>query len=241
MWLDITELQDFYSKPLGRMASHVIGQHIREIWPDVNGMNLLGLGFSTPYLNVFLHEASNIIAAMPASQGATHWPTEGAGQTIITDEAELPIEDISIDRVILIHSVECSETIRPMMREIWRVLSNNGRLIIIGPNRSGVWARLERTPFGYGRPYSQSQLTRLLRDTLFTPIKKSTALYMPPTRSRMLISSALAWENIGRHWFSILGLTIGGVISIEAKKQIYAVTPNFNASKRRGYVTIPNQ
>ncbi len=118
MWLDITELQDFYSKPLGRMASRVIGQHIREIWPDVNGMNLLGLGFSTPYLNVFLHEASNIIAAMPASQGATHWPTEGAGQTIITDEAELPIEDISIDRVILIHSVECSETIRPMMREI---------------------------------------------------------------------------------------------------------------------------
>ena len=107
MWLDITELQDFYKNPLGRMTSRVIGQHIREIWPDVNGMNLLGLGFSTPYLNVFLHEASNIIAAMPASQGAIHWPNEGAGQTIITDEAELPIEDISIDRVILIHSVEC--------------------------------------------------------------------------------------------------------------------------------------
>ena len=50
--------------------------------------------------------------------------------------------------------------------EIWRVLSGNGRLLVIAPNRRGIWARFEHTPFGHGRPYTSSQLYRLLRDTL---------------------------------------------------------------------------
>ncbi|MEE2999534.1 MAG: methyltransferase domain-containing protein [Pseudomonadota bacterium] len=241
MWLDIAELQDFYDNPLGQMASRIISRHIREIWPDVTGMSMLGLGYSVPYLNMFLNEASNIIAAKPASEGANYWSDQAFGQTIITDETELPLEDLSIERVVLIHGAEFSEAIRPMMREIWRILSNNGRLMIIVPNRRGVWARFERTPFGHGRPYSKSQLIQLLGDTLFTPTKTNSALFMPPTRLSMLISSAAAWENIGRHWLGIPGLAVGGVISIEAKKQIYAVTPNVNISRQRGYVTITNQ
>ena len=237
MWLDVIDLQEFYSDPLGRVARRMIGHHLREVWPDVSGMSVLGLGFATPYLNAFRNEASNVIAAMPASQGVIHWPSESAGQTIITDEAELPLADHSVDRVILIHAVECSESIRPMMREIWRVLSSSGRLIVIVPNRGGIWARLERTPFGFGRPYSQSQLTRLLRDTLFTPLAKHAALFVPPSRSRMVISSAPVWENIGQHWLG----AVGGVISIEASKQIYAATPTSKVARRRGYVTIPNQ
>ena len=241
MWLDIKDLQAFYNSPLGLMANGIIGHHIREIWPDVRNLNILGLGYSTPYLNMFHHEASNVIAAMPASQGVALWPEIGPGRTILTDEAELPIDDLSIDRVILIHGVECSESIRPMMREIWRVLSNNGRLIIIAPNRRGLWARLERTPFGYGRPYSQSQLTKLLRGTLFTPLKTSAVLHMPPTRYRFLIQSSSVWEKFGRFFLDGLGIAIGGVIAIEAKKQVYAMTPNMNISQGRGYITVPNQ
>lgn len=241
MWLDVIDLRDFYTDPLGRMAQRMISRHLREIWPDVSGLSILGMGFPTPYLNAFRNEASRVIAAMPASQGVLHWPNEGPGQTFLTDEAELPLADMSIDRVILIHAVECSEAIRPMMREIWRVLSSNGRLIIIAPNRRGIWARLERTPFGFGRPYSQSQLTRLLRDTMFTPLAKGAALYAPPSRSRMMISSAPFWENIGQRWLSPVGGAMGGVISIEASKQIYAATPTLKSTRRRGYITVPNQ
>ncbi len=241
MWLDVVDLQEFYADPLGGVARRMIGRHLRETWPDVAGMNVLGIGFPTPYLNAFRGEASRVIAAMPASQGVLHWPNEGPGQTILTDEAELPLPDLSIDRVVLIHAVECSEAIRPMMREIWRVLSGNGRVIVIAPNRGGIWSRLERTPFGYGRPYSQSQLTRLLRDTMFTPITKRAALYVPPSRSRMVMSSAPVWENIGQRWLRIFSGAVGGVVSIEASKQIYAATPTLEASRRHGYATVPNQ
>ncbi|MDP7600807.1 MAG: methyltransferase domain-containing protein [Rhodospirillales bacterium] len=241
MWLDVVDLQEFYADPLGGVARRMIGRHLRETWPDVAGMNVLGIGFPTPYLNVFRGEASRVIAAMPASQGVLHWPNEGPGQTILTDEAELPLPDLSIDRVVLIHAVECSEAIRPMMREIWRVLSGSGRVIVIAPNRGGIWSRLERTPFGYGRPYSQSQLTRLLRDTMFTPITKRAALYVPPSRLRMVMSSAPVWENIGQRWLKIFSGAVGGVVSIEASKQIYAATPTLEASRRHGYATVPNQ
>ncbi len=241
MWLDVAELQAFYNKPLGNMASHIIGQHIREAWPDLRGMNLLGLGFSTPYLDLFRHETRHIFAAIPDSKNVLHWPKEGPGRTVVTHENCLPLPDLSIDRIILIHYVENSEAIRTMFREIWRVLSSSGRLIVIVPNRRGVWARTEQTPFGYGRPYSQSQLTQLLNDTLFTPLRKRAALYVPPSNSRMIISSAAIWEKIGQHWLSILGRSMGGVISIEASKQIYAVTPKLTASRRRSYVTVPNQ
>ncbi|MDA0240683.1 MAG: methyltransferase domain-containing protein [Proteobacteria bacterium] len=174
---------------------------------------------------------------MPASQGVLHWPENEAGLTVSTDEAELPYPDLSVDRVLLIHAAECTEAIRPMMREIWRVLAGSGKLIVVVPNRIGIWARLDRTPFGYGQPYTGSQLSRLLRDTMFTPIRTETALHTPPSRSRMMLSTASAWENIGSRWFR----AIGGVILLEATKQIYAATPTVERARRRSYVAVPNR
>jgi hypothetical protein len=104
------------------------------------------------------------------------------------------------------------------------------------PNRRGIWARLDRTPFGYGRPYTPVQLVRLLRDTLFTPMGTYGALYVPPTRSRMVLSSARAWENIGSRWFK----AVSGVITVEATKQIYAATGAAEPARRRAYAPVPN-
>ena len=234
MWLDAVDLQEFYASPLGLTARRIISTHVREVWPDVKGMNVLGIGFPTPYLNAFRSEAACVMAAMPASQGVIHWPTDSANQTCLTLESELPFPDLSIDRVLMVHAVECAETIRPMMREIWRVLSGSGRLLVITPNRRGIWARLERTPFGYGRPYTPSQLSRLLRNTLFMPVGTNGALYVPPTNWQMVISSAPAWENVGKRWCPALG----GVISVEAGKQIYSATPLSEGARRRAYATV---
>ena len=237
MWLDAVDLRDFYASPLGEAARRSIARRLREMWPDVAGLSVLGLGFATPYLDEFRGEAGRLVAAMPASQGVLHWPAEAPGQTVLADEAELPIADLSVDRIVLAHAVECVEQTRPMMREVWRVLAGGGRLVVIVPNRRGIWARLERTPFGFGRPYTPAQLTRLLRETLFTPVTTAAALYVPPGRSRFLLSSAAAWENIGPRWFK----AVGGVIMIEAIKEIYAPTPTAQTARRRSYIIVPNQ
>lgn len=85
------------------------------------------------------------------------------------------------------------------------------------PNRRGIWARIENSPFGQGHPYTIGQLTHLLREENFTAERNGAALFVPPTRSRMILRSAVAWESIGERWFT----SFGGVVMVEAVKEIY--------------------
>jgi len=235
MWTDVVDLRDFYDTSLGQMTRRLIRRQLRLLWPDVGGQRVMGLGFATPYLRPFLGEAERVIAIMPASQGVLPWPHEGPCLTALADETELPLPDRSIDRMILVHALEAAEQVRAMMREIWRVLADGGRLIVVAPNRRGIWARMERTPFGNGRPYTPSQISRLLRDNLFTPVTLTSALLLPPTNSRMLLRSAPAVEELGLRWFD----TFAGVVIVEAAKQIYAGTGLREAKgKRRGYLPV---
>jgi SAM-dependent methyltransferase len=229
MWTDVVDLRDFYQTSQGQMARRIIRHRIRDLWPDVSGLRVMGLGFATPFLRPFLNEAERVAAVMPASQGVLPWPSEGPGLTALADEVDLPLPDQAMDRILLVHALEATEQVRAMMREIWRVLADGGRLLVVVPNRRGIWARLERTPFGNGRPYTAGQLNRLLRDNLFTPVAQSSALFLPPTGSRMLLRSAPAVEELGRRWFD----SFSGVILVEATKQIYAGTALREGPKRR--------
>ncbi|MDJ0951051.1 MAG: methyltransferase domain-containing protein [Alphaproteobacteria bacterium] len=234
MWTDVVDLREFYEGSTGQVARRMIRRTIRTLWPDVKGESLLGLGYATPYLRPFRGEAERIAAVMPAGQGVLHWPPEGPGVVALADEGELPLPDLSIDRVLLVHALEHTEQIRRMLREVWRVMAGGGRLLVVVPNRRGIWARLERTPFGHGRPYSDSQLSRLLRDNMFTPMRSQTALFVPPSRSRMILGSAAVWEKAGARWFQ----PISGVILVEASKQIYAGT-TVGAVRRREKAIVP--
>ena len=237
MWIDVVDLRDFYANDLGRITRRMIRRKLRSIWPDVSGQSVLGLGYAVPYLQSFQGEATRVISAMPAGQGILHWPDDGKNLTALVDEFELPLADLSMDRVVLVHALECAEQIRPLMREIWRVMSESGRLIVVAPNRRGLWARFERTPFGHGLPYSSGQLSKLLRDTMFTPVDTHRALYLPPTRSRMMHSAAPALETLGSRAFS----TFAGVIVMEAVKQIYAGQPTMERKQKRRVIAMPQR
>ncbi|MSO84863.1 MAG: methyltransferase domain-containing protein [Rhodospirillales bacterium] len=228
MRTDVVDLRDFYATSLGQAARRIVRTRLRDIWPDVRGMTVVGLGYATPFLAPFRAEAARAIAAMPASQGVLHWPHEGPGLTALIDEIELPFPDLSIDRLVLVHYLETAEQVRPLMREAWRVLTGEGRLMVVAPNRRGLWARFEHTPFGHGRPYSQGQLNRLLRECMFTPTRTEMALYLPPVSWRVAPAAAPAWERL-RAW----GLsTFAGVVMVEASKQVYAAGPLLKARRR---------
>jgi SAM-dependent methyltransferase len=232
---DVVDLRDFYAGRLGQVAMRMIRRRVRLIWPDVTGMRVLGLGYASPYLRPFLAEAERVGAMMPASQGVLPWPPEGPYRVALAEEGELPLSDYSIDRVLLVHSVEFSEQLRPLLKEVWRVLAGGGRVLAIVPNRRGIWARIDGTPFGQGQPYTQGQLSRLLREEGFTPESTAAALFVPPTRSRMMLRSAAAWEQIGERWFT----AFAGVTMVEATKQIYAKSAAQSRRARTRAVYIP--
>ncbi|MGA8401065.1 MAG: methyltransferase domain-containing protein [Stellaceae bacterium] len=232
---DVVDLRDFYRTPLGQVARRMIRRAVRQMWPDMHGVGLLGIGYPAPFLSAVSADTERTIALMPAALGVLAWPPDGANLALLADEGELPFADFSLDRVLLVHALETTEQAGTMLKEVWRVLAGGGRLLVVVPNRRGIWARLDRTPFGSGRPYTTSQLSQLLRDELFTPVATGAALFVPPSRSRMMLRSARAWERVGTRWFP----TFAGVVIVEATKQIYAKPVAARAPRRRRFVYTP--
>lgn len=228
MWPDIIDMRSFYASRLGMIARRMLRRQIRELWPDIDGGTLVGLGYATPYLRPYVGRADHVAALMPAGLGAHTWPADGPGLVAMTDEDELPLADAVVDRVLLVHAVEFSVQPHQLLRECWRILAPGGRLLAIVPNRRGIWARVDRTPFGHGHPYSQGQITQLLREAMFVPTRAASGLFMPPTSSRLVSHAAPALERLGVRWFAPLG----GAVVVEAEKQVYAVTPAKRAPRR---------
>jgi SAM-dependent methyltransferase len=218
MQLDVTELRDFYATPLGQVARRLVAQRIRARWRSLSGGTLIGLGFASPYLGAFRNEAARVGVLMPSSQGALVWPRSGSVLTALCEDGRLPLLDNSVDRLLLMHGLETTESVSRLLREIWRVMVPEGRLLIVVPNRSGAWAHLDATPFGTGRPYSRSQLETLLSQSLFTPVEWDSALHLPPFNRRLLLRSAGAWERAG----SRLWPALAGVLIVEAQKETLA-------------------
>ena len=143
---DVTELRAFYDGPLGRAAGLVLAERVRRRWPSLGAMQVLGLGYAPPLLDGLDGRAAHVLAAMPAGQSALRWPPAGRCRTVLTEEDALPFPDLAFDRVLLAHDVETSDHLAGRLREIWRILAAEGRLMVIAPSRRGLWARFEHTP-----------------------------------------------------------------------------------------------
>jgi len=218
MPLDVVDLRSFYASPLGAAARRFIGRLVQQRFANCAGTSMLGIGYATPYLGLFRDaSAVRVLAFMPAEQGVVNWPSSGHSATALVETTMMPLPDSCIDRILVIHALEIAEHPRELLAEIWRILTPGGRMIAVTPNRSGLWARLDKTPFGYGQPYSRSQLRELMRECLFSPTHWAEALYVPPFERRLLLRSAPAFESIGAR----LALPGGGVLIIEATKQLY--------------------
>jgi SAM-dependent methyltransferase len=228
MSLDVVDLRNFYAQPLGTVARRFLSRGIRARWSDTHGQRIVGLGYATPYLGLFREDAERCLAFMPAAQGVVNWPPAGPNAAALVADDSLPLPDSSVDRVIAIHSLEMSANPADHLREIWRVLAPGGRMIVVVPNRRGIWARVETTPFGFGRPYGRGQLTALLREVLFSPLGWTEALAVPPIRRRLFLRSGSAWERIG----STLWPGFAGVIIVEATKQLYQGIPSRVKARR---------
>lgn len=228
-WPDILDLNQFYNSRLGKAAHSIIIKAIERIWPSTKGEMLLGIGYTPPYLNSFRKRADRVLALMPAGQGAIHWPVGEMNLTFLADEADIPLPDASISRILLIHAIENTEQLRPMLREIWRVLAPNGKILAVVPNRSGLWARVATSPFAHGSPFSAYQLRNVLREHGFACGEAEHALFLAPSGKRYLLNFAPLLEWFGRRFCP----AFSGVILMEGEKQLFAPSKQTVAAKKR--------
>jgi SAM-dependent methyltransferase len=228
MSMDVVDLRNFYAQRLGVVARRYISRGVRARWSDTAGLRVLGIGYATPYLGLFREHSERCLAFMPAAQGVVKWPSAHPALTALVDAEDLPLADGSVDRLLMVHALELSHDAGALLREAWRVLAPGGRLLAVVPNRRGVWARLDTTPFGHGRPYSRTQITQLLRETWFTPVGWTEALYVPPIPRGWFLRTAAAWERTG----ASISAPFAGVHIVEATKQVYRAIPARREKRR---------
>jgi len=233
MSLDCTLAGQFYDSQHGRVASRLVSERLARLWPSLSGLSLIGIGYPGPYLLPYLAQARHCVAVMPARIGADQWPAGQRCLSCTAEEDSLPFADLSLDRVLLVHGLEVADNARRLLREAWRVLKDDGRLIVIAPNRRGWWAYVESTPFGQGQPYSPGQITRLLSASMFQVEQRETALFVPPSRLRPVLRGAALWERAGRK----LAPQFAGVTLTEASKDLYGAVPTGATARRRLVLT----
>jgi SAM-dependent methyltransferase len=222
MHLDVQDLRNFYYRSaLGRAAQKIIRAEMAELWPEAKGQTVAGFGFAVPFLRPYLKEAKRVMALMPAPQGVIAWPQGLPNVSVLVEETWWPVETGHVDKLLVIHGLETSEQPGPLLEECWRVLGPGGSALFIVPNRAGLWCRSDRTPFGFGRPYSQSQLETQLKTHHFLPERHLTTLYQPPSERRIWRKTAGMWEKLGG---SVSFVAAGGVLIVQATKRVHSPT-----------------
>jgi SAM-dependent methyltransferase len=231
MTTEVHGLAAFYASRGGETAARLVAARLAALWPALPGQSVLGLGWAAPYLGLWRAEARRCIALVPGHlPGAPALSLEVAGcATLLAEEEGLPFPDDSFDRVLLVHGLEAAENARRLLREVWRVLKDDGRLMLVIPNRAGMWAHLDRTPFGHGQPYSRGQIERLLARHLFRAERRDAALFVPPYGLRHFGSAAPVLERVGR----VLCPRLAGVFIVEAEKDLFAAMPAGAVAVRR--------
>ncbi|MGR3540116.1 MAG: class I SAM-dependent methyltransferase [Hasllibacter sp.] len=218
MHLDVTELKAFYYRTgLGRAAQKAVRDRVVERWGDVKGMTVAGYGFAVPLLRPFLRDARRVVALMPAPQGVMAWPMGEENVAVLAEEVWWPLETGHVDRLVMMHGLETSDAPGALLDEAYRALGPGGRLMIVVPNRAGIWSRRDRTPFGWGRPYSLGQLESQLRRHGFLSEGHWAALFQPPSHRRFWLKAGPLIERAGRR---ISNRIAGGVLLVEAVKQV---------------------
>src|ERR1700753_1464940 len=223
---DVLELRQFYASDLGKAARAMVGRKVIEAWGDARGLDVLALGYATPFVTEARRAARRVVGAMPAQQGVEVWPAGEANLTTLVGEDSLPFPNALFDRILVVHGIEESPDPLAFLREVWRVLAPSGKVVVAVAARNGLWANSEKTPFGHGRPYSRGQLAELLRDAELEPSGWTRALYVPPVA--WIARWAEGFGQVGpRPWPGISGLGLR-----EAVKQPFAVKPRPARARR---------
>ena len=225
--MDVVELREFYGKPLGHMAANSLASELSRLTSIKSGQVALGLGYALPYLQYITTPDITRIAFMLARQGVIHWPDEAGSCTALVDEDQLPLLESTVDLALVVHGLEFADAPQDMLNEVWRVMAPQGRLLLVVPNRRGLWAASESTPFGHGEPFSRGQITALLKEAKFSALSWQGALYTPPFAGKTLMAGAGAFDVVGKRALP----RFSGVTIVEAQKQVYAFSAGRKARR----------
>ncbi|MBR0559054.1 class I SAM-dependent methyltransferase [Neokomagataea anthophila] len=170
--LHTPDISAFYRTPVGQRVQTLLQRHIKSL-PFPPCQQAIALGHATPYRRALPDNTIFAHLTPPSHQ-------EAGQKHCIVDTTRLPFDDCSVPLILAVHALEFAPSPSELLRALWKSLRDDGHLILVIPNRSGLWAHSDRTPFGHGTPFSTQQIQRLLTQNLFKTDYKRSTLIAPP-------------------------------------------------------------
>ena len=223
MSFDVVDLKEFYQSPTANDVLPIF-QKILDKLRCHNKNNLsLFVGFGVPYADKTKKE----FLLMPAHMGVLAWPDSKTNRALLSYEDEWPFVDHMFDEIIIVHSLEYAQSAGKTLEECYRCLRPEGRLVVVVPNRRSIWVRSDKTPLGFGQPYTLTQLSQLLKKYDFTPVDIARGLYSLPYKKFLSSIWSVLFELIASRTLQ----KFSGLVGVVAIKRVYAGIPVGRVSK----------
>ncbi|MDP2193072.1 MAG: methyltransferase domain-containing protein [Alphaproteobacteria bacterium] len=220
MTFTVRTLKQFYQTPLGEVVRIYIEDVVHHfLTPLPHHETILGLGYVTPFLPHELHAKNAAMCFTFNQMGCMTWPNAARSTTAIVDAHALPITNQSVDRIILVHALEAAQHPILCIKELQRILKPGGQILIIFPNKNGLWSYSSATPFSYGQHFTSHELSVLLAEHQFQVVFEKKFLYFPPSQMLHTHSLFAPIEVFGAHFLPFFS----GLNAICAKKSTLAL------------------
>ncbi len=212
--VDSQKLCEWYNSPLGKLCLKRERQLVQQACERFFGYHQLEclVHPSLPIAEDSL--LGHRILAVP------QWQPGFPESTLICESHELPLENDSIDLVVLHHTLDLSEDPHQSVREASRVLRSGGHLVIVGFNPYSLWGLLRWLRRGVEpwnlRFLSSSRVEDWLSLLEFRVKRPSLSMIEPP------INNSHWLQRLGfmERWVRRLRLPIGAFYVSVAQKQV---------------------
>src|SRR4051795_5691927 len=211
-------LTAWWSESLGRALLAAESELLGEALEDVFGWELLQIGAwgDTRELLAGSRTRRQTIVAAPGFPG---------GADIIGRPSQLPVNSDSMDAVLLPHTLEFASDPYAIVREVDRVLTGEGQLLVLRFAPWSPWglrARLSRVGFppAMRRVLSEKRVRDWLVLLGYEVVASQHYLFANPWGS-----GSLPGEGTGRYLRRGLNPFPAGAYLLKARKRVYTLTP----------------
>lgn len=220
MYQDYSEFEKFYRSDLGKSLKYLVSlklkKHIYVYEKEIIGF----FGYGNPYLDLIPNKNNKIFNFSSEKIGIGKNLINKDYVNILFDEEKLPIEDNFFDHILVIHYLENVNNLKKNLRELWRVLSPEGTIYIILPNKKSSWNHSLNSPFSSGFGFSKNKIHHMFEDNFFETLFIERLIYFPPWNLSLIQKNKFLFEKVGSYFWKFFN----GVYICAAKKRLYATT-----------------
>ena len=231
-----SQLLQWFDTPLGRSLQAVEAHRLRTVLPQLYGTVALQLGrigkldlldaSATPTRVVL-----DIGAPRPSKNRKNRHVEQlltGSRTSVVLGESDaLPLDERSVDVVLLPHTLDFCGDPHPILREVSRVLRPEGHVVILGFNGMSLWglrrliARRPRVAPWCGHFFRLARVKDWLGLLDFECTHGGMLYYRPPVMGESTMDRLYFLEKAGDRWWPMMA----AVYMVVAKKRVFGMTP----------------